>query len=67
MHKKAARFLVRSGLIPSIDTSKKTRRYTIKTEDVIRYLQERESCPENIVPIQATTLTLGTKATIPEK
>ena len=46
MHKKAARFLVRSGLIPSIDTSKKTRRYTIKTEDVIRYLQERESCPE---------------------
>ena len=50
MHKKAARFLVRSGLIPSIDTSKKTRRYTIKTEDVIRYLQERESCPEKYRP-----------------
>lgn len=48
--KKTARFLVQSGLIPSIDTGKKTRRYTIKTEDVIRYLQERESRPEKYRP-----------------
>ena len=48
--KKTARFLVQSGLVPSIDTGKKTRRYTIKTADVIRYLQEREAYPEKYRP-----------------
>lgn len=40
--KKTARYLLKSGLVPNIDTGKKTRQYIIKTEDVIRYLSERE-------------------------
>ena len=41
-----ALFLLQSGLVPCSDTGKKTRRYTIKTEDVIKYLTDREIHPE---------------------
>lgn len=44
--KKTARYLLTSGLVPCIDTGKKTRQYTINTKDVIAYLKKRESQPE---------------------
>ena len=33
--KATALYLLQSGLVPCIDSGKKTRRYTIRTEDVI--------------------------------
>lgn len=44
--KKTCLFLLESGLVPSIDSGKKTRRFKIKTSDVIKYLQERDDYPE---------------------
>lgn len=44
--KATALFLLQSGLVPCKDTGKRTHRYTIKTKDVICYLQERIVCPE---------------------
>ena len=45
--KATALYLLQSGLVPCIDSGKKTRRYTIRTEDVITYLMEREIHPED--------------------
>lgn len=44
--KATALYLLQSGAIPNKDTGKKTRRYTIKTDDVIEYLRQREIYPE---------------------
>ena len=44
--KKTARYLLTSGLVPCIDTGKKTRQYIINTKDVITYLKKRQSQPE---------------------
>ncbi len=44
--KATALFLLQSGLVPCKDTGKKTRRYTIKTDDVLQYLGERTIHPE---------------------
>ena len=44
--KKTARYLLKSGLVPCIDTGKKTRQYIINTKDVITYLKKRQSQPE---------------------
>lgn len=44
--KKTARYLLTSGLVPCIDTGKKTRQYIISTKDVITYLKKRQSQPE---------------------
>lgn len=43
--KSTARWLLQSGLVPCHDSGKKTRRYTIKTGDVIEYLKLREIDP----------------------
>lgn len=43
--KATALYLLSSGVIPCKDTGKKTRRYTIKTEDVIKYLVDRRIHP----------------------
>jgi hypothetical protein len=40
--KRSARFLVEHGIVPSIDTGRKTWRYKIAIEDTISYLQRRE-------------------------
>lgn len=40
--KATALYLLQSGAIPCKDTGKKTRRYAIKTDDVIEYLRQRE-------------------------
>ena len=37
--KKTARYLLTSGLVPCIDTGKKTLQYIINTKDVITYLK----------------------------
>lgn len=44
--KVTALHLLQNGLIPCKDTGKKTRRYTIRTDDVITYLIDREIRPE---------------------
>lgn len=44
--KKTARYLLTSGLVPCIDTGKKTRQYIINTKDVITYLKKHQSQPE---------------------
>ena len=43
--KSTARWLLQSGLVPCKDSGKKTRRYTIKTEDAIEYLKIRAADP----------------------
>ena len=35
-----------SGLVPNIDSGKKTFRFKIKTSDVIQYLKDRDDYPE---------------------
>ena len=48
--KKTCLFLLESGLVPCLDSGKKTRRFKIKTIDVIHYLKERELHPEHYNP-----------------
>lgn len=40
------KYLLDSGLVPCINTGKKTRKYHIATHDVITYLCDREDHPE---------------------
>ena len=44
--KKTARYLLRSGKIPCKYTGKRTHSYTIRKEDVIAFLKDREQFPE---------------------
>ena len=44
--KTTALYLLQNGLVPCSDTGKQTRRYKIKTTDVINYLKDREIHPE---------------------
>ena len=44
--KKTARYLLRSGKIPCKYTGKRTHSYTIRKEDVIAFLEDREQYPE---------------------
>lgn len=44
--KATALYLLQSGLVPCKDSGKKTRRYTIRTDDVICYMIDREIHPE---------------------
>lgn len=46
--KKTARYLLTSGLVPCIDTGKKTRQYIINTKDVIAYLKKTPIQPAKI-------------------
>lgn len=43
--KATALYLLYSGLVSCIDSGKKTRKYTIKTDDVINYLVDRKANP----------------------
>ena len=40
--KRSAKYLVDNGIVPAIDSGKKTRRYQIAIDDVIAYLQRRD-------------------------
>lgn len=44
--KKTCLFLLESGLVPNIDSGKQTRRFKIKTTDVIQYMKDRDDYPE---------------------
>ena len=43
--KRTCRYLLETGLVPNIDNGKKTRRFKIKTTDVVSYLNDRENNP----------------------
>jgi len=43
--KKTAAHLLDNGLVPCVNSGKKTRKYKIKLEDVIEYLESREKDP----------------------
>ena len=44
--KRKATWLLENGYIPCTDTGKQTRRFKIKMNDIIRYLEDREKHPE---------------------
>lgn len=44
--KKTCLFLLENGLVPCIDSGKKTRRFKIETNAVVHYLEDRELRPE---------------------
>ena len=44
--KRKAKWLLETGRIPCQDSGKKTRRFKIRTEDVVTYLTERTSNPD---------------------
>ena len=48
INKQHAKYLLDSGLVPCINTGKKTRKYHIATHDVITYLCDREDNPKSI-------------------
>ncbi len=48
--KHTAAHLLQHGLVPCKISPKKTRRYTIKTVDVVYYLKRRELFPEEYSP-----------------
>ena len=50
--KSSARYLVTSGIIPSIDSGKQTRRYKIHIDNVIAYLQQRDESG-SMIPVGA--------------
>ena len=65
--KKTARYLLTSGLVPCIDTGKKTRQYIINTKDVITYLKKRQSHRKNSRHRPGITQRAGTKAASPKR
>lgn len=46
--KRKAKWLLDSGRIPCQDSGKKTRRYKIRTDDVVSYLRTLETAPETV-------------------
>ena len=50
--KATALFLLKNGLVPCVDSGKKTRRYTIQTDDVIEYLKDRDAHPDSYKAIR---------------
>jgi len=52
--KRTARYLVTNGIIPAIDTGRKTWRYKISIDDVITYLRQRDQFG-SLVPVGAVT------------
>jgi excisionase family DNA binding protein len=53
--KRSARYLVEHGIIPAIDTGKKTWRYQITIDDVISYLRLRDKWGSMIPPGAVTS------------
>ena len=61
--KRSARYLVENGIIPAIDTGKKTWRYQIRIDDVISYLERRDKFGSQIPPGAATSRASKREAT----
>lgn len=54
--KRSAQYLVQHGIVPAVDTGKRTWRYQIAIADVIAYLQQRdEQCSSMIPPGAASS------------
>ena len=53
--KRSARYLIENGIIPAIDTGRKTWRYQIKIDDVIVYLEHRDKFGSMIPPGAVTS------------
>ena len=51
--KRSARYLVENGIIPAVDTGRKTWRYQIAIDDVIAYLRRRDK-EGSMIPVGAT-------------
>ncbi len=47
--KRKATWLLENGVVPCKDSGKKTRRFTIYIDDVIKYLQARETDPDSVI------------------
>ena len=72
INKQHAKYLLDSGLVPCINTGKKTRKYHIATHDVITYLCDREDHPEKYkVPTafisERTAAPSGTRTSLPQR
>ena len=52
--KRSARYLVENGIIPAVDTGRKTWRYQIAIDDVIDYLRRRDR-EGSLIPAGATS------------
>ena len=52
--KRSAKYLVDNGIVPAIDSGKKTHRYQIAIEDVIAYLRRRDR-EGSLIPAGATS------------
>ena len=48
--KRSAKYLLDNGIIPCIDSGKKTHRYRIALEDVITYLKQRDENGKTLIP-----------------
>jgi len=57
--KRSARYLVENGIVPVIDTGRKTWRYQIAIDDVITYLTRRELVGSMIPPGRVTSRNSG--------
>lgn len=65
--KRTARYLLQSGLVPCVQSGKKTRNYTIKMKDIVRYLERREIHPEKYkLPPGSYSGTYAPKPLLPE-
>ena len=65
--KRTARYLLQSGLVPCVQSGKKTRNYTIKMKDIVRYLERREIHPEKYkLPPGSYSGTYAVKPLLPE-
>ncbi len=49
--KKTALYYLESGLIPCVDSGKRTRRFKIATKDVVDFLNKRDNDPQAYKPI----------------
>ena len=66
--KKTAKHLLDNGLVPCIDSGKKTRKYKIEMVDVIQYLEERDKDPDKFTaPIGWYKNDYGSKEYTPKK
>lgn len=62
--KRSAQALLLKGLVPCVDSGKKTRKYKIKMEAVIAYLEDREIHPEKYALLNSTVPQLREKQVV---
>jgi hypothetical protein len=53
--KRSAKYLLDNGIIPCVDSGKKTHRYRIALEDVITYLKQRDESGKTLIPRGASS------------